>query len=194
MKHRRLSPALIIIALGSLVGSLALSQEEFAGGQLTSCAIDIPAHCGSAQPGGGRIVKCLHEKRAEITPECRAAVTPTDFVDDAVGLTVEVAIDHFMSRQGTVIVMLHEDTGKFPLAAKRTVILPITGDTVTTAFRHLKAGTYAVTALHDLDDNSKFEKGEGFAVSNGVSGVPNFRASALRVDANASVAISMRYP
>jgi uncharacterized protein (DUF2141 family) len=185
---------LAIIALAALFCHPALSQDEFVGKQLAHCVIDIPVHCGSAQPGGGRIVKCLQDKRAEITDECRAAVTPTDFPDATEGLKVDVTIDKLKSKQGSLIVMLNEDAATFPRTAKRTVMLPIASDAPAVAFRHLKPGTYAVSVVHDLDDNGKYDPGEGFAASNSTVSPPSFAASAMPIDKNTAVALSMRYP
>ena len=187
-------PSLAIIALGSLLGSPALPQEEFVAKQLMQCAIDIPVHCDPTQFGSGRVVKCLQEKRAEITPECRGAVTPTDFPDSTGGLRVDVTIDKLKSQQGTLIIMLNEDPATFPRTAKRTVMMPIGSETLTSAFRRLKPGTYAVTAVHDLDSNGQFDAGEGFAASNSVVGPPSFAASAMKIDKNTAVTLSMRYP
>jgi uncharacterized protein (DUF2141 family) len=194
MRHYRPCPSLAIIALGSVLSSAALSQEEFVGSQLMACTIDIPTHCSSAQPGGGRIVKCLQEKRAELTSECRTAVTPTDFADGKDGLTVEVRVDKLKSRQGVVIVMLSDDAERFPGPAKRTVITAIGDHDVAAVFRHLKAGTYAVTVLHDLNEDGKFGAGEGFGASKDAVGPPSFAASAIQIEASSSIAISMRYP
>jgi uncharacterized protein (DUF2141 family) len=186
--------SLAIIALGSALASPALSQEEFAGKQLVHCAIDIPVHCGSAQPGGGRVVRCLQEKRAELTPECRAAVTPTDFPNPGEGLKVGVTIDKLLSKEGSLIVMLNEDAATFPQTAKRTAILPLAGGMTEIEFRHLKPGTYAVSVVHDLNDNGKYERGEGFAATNSDVSPPSFAASAMQIDKDTAVTLSMRYP
>jgi uncharacterized protein (DUF2141 family) len=194
MNRDRRYPSLAIIALGSLLGSAAMPQEEFVFKQLMQCAIDIPVHCDPTQFGGGRVVRCLQAKRADITPECRAAVTPTDFPDSTEGLRVGVTIDKLKSRQGTVIILLNEDPATFPKTAKRTVVMPIDSETLASAFRHLKPGIYAVTAMHDLDNNGKFDAGEGFAASNSVVSPPSFAASAMKIDKNTTVTLSMRYP
>ena len=188
---RSYAPALA--AFGLLFAAPALSQE-FVAKQLAHCMIDIPVHCGSAQPGGGRIVKCLQERRDELTTECRAAVTPTDFPDATVGLKVDVTIDKLKSKEGSLIVMLNEDAATFPRTAKRTVMMPIAGDAPATAFQHLKPGTYAVSVVHDLDDNGKYDPGEGFVASNSTLSPPSFAASAMQIDKNTTVALSMRYP
>jgi hypothetical protein len=41
---------------------------------MATCAPDIEKQCPNTQFGGGRIMTCLQEKSADITPECRAIV------------------------------------------------------------------------------------------------------------------------
>lgn len=36
------------------------------------CAADAGKHCGHLQPGQGRVVRCLREHRAELSPACAA--------------------------------------------------------------------------------------------------------------------------
>ena len=43
-------------------------------GAMTTCAMDIEKQCKGVEFGGGRIMTCLQENSASITPECRAAV------------------------------------------------------------------------------------------------------------------------
>lgn len=187
-------PTMAMIALGGAFSSPALPQEEFIGKQMIQCAIDIPAHCSAAERGGGGIVKCLQDRRDEITPECRAAVMPTDYPDATEGLRVGVSIARLKSREGSLIVMLNDDPQTFPRTAKRTVVMPIHNETPATGFRHLKPGTYAVSVVHDLDNNGKYDPGEGFAASNSEVSPPNFARSAMNIDADISVTLSMRYP
>jgi hypothetical protein len=36
-----------------------------------ACAGDVQKYCGEIQPGGGRVARCLQEKRKDLSPECR---------------------------------------------------------------------------------------------------------------------------
>ena len=38
------------------------------------CRSDARQFCASIQPGGGRIVACLEERKAELTEDCRSAL------------------------------------------------------------------------------------------------------------------------
>jgi hypothetical protein len=41
---------------------------------LETCRADIERICPGVEPGEGRILACMREHRADITPACRAAV------------------------------------------------------------------------------------------------------------------------
>lgn len=193
MKRRFSLP---IIAFASLLSTVGLAQEEFDGQKMASCRIDMAAHCAGTKPGGGRLVKCLQGKKTEITEGCRAAMVPTDFNGAEKGLTIAVTVDKLKAKQGVLIVMLYDDEDKFPGEPKRTIMMPFSGETAAVTFRHLKAGVYAVSVLHDFNDNSRFDldAGDGFATSNDAVFPPTFAASAKKFDKDASVSVSMLYP
>jgi hypothetical protein len=39
-----------------------------------ACEADYHRLCATVAPGGGRILKCLHDRDKELAPECRAAL------------------------------------------------------------------------------------------------------------------------
>jgi hypothetical protein len=41
-----------------------------------ACEGDIKTHCASVQPGGGRILNCLKQHEAALTPACKGQLTP----------------------------------------------------------------------------------------------------------------------
>ena len=47
----------------------------------SSCEADLMKHCGEVEMGEGRVASCLLEHKAEVAPECKAAI-------DDVGLEV----------------------------------------------------------------------------------------------------------
>jgi hypothetical protein len=62
---------LTVIAGGAL---LLAAARPVAARPPDACSGDIARFCANTQPGGGRIVLCLHEHTSEITSECQAAL------------------------------------------------------------------------------------------------------------------------
>jgi uncharacterized protein (DUF2141 family) len=184
-----------VIALVAMVivGQAALAQQEFASQSLANCSAEIGEFCTNVQRGGGRLVRCLQETPS-LSAACKAAVKPSDGAAGTASITV--TLQGLKSKTGFVFVTLADDPGKFP-AGRRTAIVSAAGPTIVVTFRSLKPSSYAVTAFHDENDNGKFDAGlfgaEGFAASNGASGAPSFQGSAVRVDGDAKIALSMVY-
>ncbi len=58
------------------------TPEEAAGGMRNlirlrrACETDTKRFCADVKPGGGRLLKCLHEHEKELAPACREALGP----------------------------------------------------------------------------------------------------------------------
>lgn len=69
--------AVAAIILAAVV--LTTSHEVFAqttdrGALRTACMLDAKKFCASVQPGGGRILQCLHAHDKDLAPACRDAL------------------------------------------------------------------------------------------------------------------------
>ena len=49
-----------------------LSLATHAQGLPDACKADVHQHCASAKPGGGRVVACLQQHEADLSPNCKA--------------------------------------------------------------------------------------------------------------------------
>ena len=72
-------PSLKLLGLGIVmalsVNSSAWSQENPAAGQVKeACAGDVKTLCSDVKPGGGRILACLKENKAKVSPGCIQAL------------------------------------------------------------------------------------------------------------------------
>ena len=63
-------------------GAAEQTPEQAAGGMKNllrirkACEADAQRMCADIKPGGGRLLQCLHEHEADLTPVCREAVGP----------------------------------------------------------------------------------------------------------------------
>jgi hypothetical protein len=138
--------------------------------ELGACVPDMQAFCADVPGGGGRRVRCVRENAVRISPACKAAVVePNDFSDGQKGVSIAVSV------------------------------VPAHPDSINVTFRNLKPGLYAVFAYHDANDNSRLDTNfmglptEGVGYSNKATGIPNFKASALRVSADSKLSVSLVY-
>lgn len=65
-------------ALFALAGASAAAAQqphpEMSGAVRQACAADVKTLCPSVQPGGGRIMGCLKENAAKVSPGCKTAL------------------------------------------------------------------------------------------------------------------------
>jgi hypothetical protein len=63
-------------------GAAEQTPEQAAGGIENllrirkACKADVKRMCAGVKPGGGRLLQCLHEHDADLSPVCREAVGP----------------------------------------------------------------------------------------------------------------------
>ena len=62
----------IIAFIGMLIATSAAHAQTAA--EQAACKADYEKFCASVMPGGGRIVKCLNEHLAELSPQCQQVV------------------------------------------------------------------------------------------------------------------------
>ena len=64
-------PPQLLLALGLLMGASTAFAADASGG---ACRDDAKKFCASVQPGGGRVLGCLKDKQAELSPACQTAL------------------------------------------------------------------------------------------------------------------------
>jgi Cysteine rich repeat len=62
---------LAAVALAASAG-LAVAQDK--PNLRQACAADAQKLCSGIEPGGGRILRCMREHQAELSPDCQAAL------------------------------------------------------------------------------------------------------------------------
>jgi hypothetical protein len=66
----------VFAALGAAIGLAHAQQQAASGGQgmRQACQADFKAMCSGVSPGGGRIVACLQQHAAGLSPGCQNAL------------------------------------------------------------------------------------------------------------------------
>ena len=126
-------------------------------------------------------------------------------VGEASAARIVVTITGLKSNEGGVYVGLYATPSKFLNGAQVDVMKKVRASTapITVAFDNLPAGTYAVGAYHDENNNNHLDTNllglptEGYALSNGVRAVtskPTFQQAAFAVgNDGAAVSLQIRY-
>jgi uncharacterized protein (DUF2141 family) len=190
---------LAIIGLAT-VPALYAQVVDYSLQELGACVADMQAFCPDVPAGGGRRIRCVREHAASVSPACKAAVVePNDLGDGQKGVSIAVTVEGIKSDAGTIWVQLSDDPDSFPQAGRRMSVVPARPGSINVTFRNLKPGVYAVFVYHDANDNSKLDTNfmglpnEGVGYSNKATGIPNFKASALRVSIDSKMSVALVY-
>ena len=96
--------------------------------------------------------------------------------------TVNISLNGISSSKGTIFINLYASENGFPTdmtKAIKSVKLPAEKSTMKYIFANLPKGTYAISVMHDENNNGKMDKNllgiptEGYCVSNNAKGFMN---------------------
>jgi uncharacterized protein (DUF2141 family) len=117
--------------------------------------------------------------------------------------SIEVTVRNIRETKGTVRVGLFNNDADFLKNAVDGKIVKANSAEVTVVFENLKPGDYAVSVIHDKNENGKLDKNfigipkEGFAFGNNAMntfGPPDFNDAKVKVDGNrVKQVISVKY-
>ena len=118
--------------------------------------------------------------------------------------TLEVEVSNFNSTSGVVYLQLFESEDDFLNSATiQKKIGPITSQSVVFSLPDLPEGVYAISVMHDENENGEMDKGtfgiprEGYGFSNnarGMFGPPSFDDSKFTFAADTRLKISLIHP
>lgn len=117
---------------------------------------------------------------------------------------LNVIIKNIKNDKGNILVGLYDKASGFPRHVKEGRIVKVTEKQMKVTFPDMKPGTYAISVLHDENQNKDLDQTrlgmprEGFGFSNdamGVVGPPTFRKAriAFKGKEDMDVTINMKY-
>ncbi len=118
--------------------------------------------------------------------------------------TLTVTVEGVQNKGGTILVGLFDDSGEFPdgeMIDGAEYELR-SGGSVEIVIENIPAGDYAVSVLHDANDNGDIDMNdqgmplEGFGFSNnamGEMGPPDFDAAAFSIDEDMEIEVTLLY-
>jgi len=119
------------------------------------------------------------------------------------GDTLAVTVTGLHSAKGQLVACLWQDRSGFPSCEKsrtaRRITVPVAGATMHLAFAGIAPGAYAVTVVHDEDDNGRLKHNvigmpeEGVGISNDRGGMPAFARSLVEVGPNSAITVRVKY-
>jgi uncharacterized protein (DUF2141 family) len=119
---------------------------------------------------------------------------------------LSIAIEGLRNQRGQICLNLFDKSQGFPVESKQAIkaqCVRLNGEPPTVTFRNLKTGSYAVSVIHDANNDGTLNRNglgiplEGFGFSRNpriVSGPPKFSDSAvIVVGASTNIQIRMLY-
>jgi uncharacterized protein (DUF2141 family) len=117
--------------------------------------------------------------------------------------TVEVTITNIKEVKGAIRVALFTEDENFPDNKPiKGHVVKTTGKTMKVIFENVTDGMYAVSIIHDENENEKLDTGfmgipkEGFGFSNdamGTFGPPKFKEASFSAPATKSISVTLKY-
>ncbi len=166
-----------------------------------------PARLVAGKQKWRKVMKLHPALRLIITFSTAVSFVATALADTPPIAKLVVNVETLRSTQGSVQCRIYRSAAGFPedpvegSIEKRT---PIAGESVTLSFENVTAGTYAVSCLHDENNNRKLDKNffgvptEGYGVSNNKTyamSSPKWAESIFTMEAgkDVSLGIKLRY-
>lgn len=117
---------------------------------------------------------------------------------------LKVNIKNIKNDRGDILVGLYDKASGFPRHVKDGKVIKARGNEMTVTFSDIQPGSYAVSVLHDenqnkdLDQNRIGKPKEGFGFSNnamGIIGPPSFKRARITVpdSKDTDITINMKY-
>lgn len=116
---------------------------------------------------------------------------------------LEVVVKNIKETKGTVRVGIFKDEKTFLKEATIGKVVKATTGEMKVVFENIPAGTYAVSVIHDENENGELDSGmfgipkEGFGFANdamGTFGPPSFEKASIKIDEGPKIiSIGMKY-
>jgi uncharacterized protein (DUF2141 family) len=115
---------------------------------------------------------------------------------------LQVTVKGIKGTKGNIRIGLFNDEENFLKSAWKGQVIKAIDGTITVTFENLPKGVYAVSVIHDENENSELDSGfmgipkEGFGFSKdamGMFGPPKFKDASLEVKENTTVSLTLKY-
>jgi len=117
--------------------------------------------------------------------------------------TLTVNIENLKNVNGDILIGLYDSASNFPRKVATGKVIKVTDKEMTVTFPDIKPGKYAVSVLHDENQNKDMDQGklgipkEGYGFYNNVMGVmgpPSFKKARFQIpDGDSAITIKMKY-